>query len=123
MKNTSLYSLVHSGGGPDDPVLTDADKAAMIEGQKRNYDAVLALKKAGQPYTPDNHSKFNWMFAFPLLTSHIAEAGSGEEAASTAASGGSASGGAGKKRAGAAQDKPSAKKPATKPEPARKKKT
>ena len=48
VKNTSLYSLVHSGGGRDDPELTDDDKAAMIEGAKRSYDAVLALQKTGR---------------------------------------------------------------------------
>ena len=117
VKNTSLYSLQHSTGVGCDPVLTDADKAAMLEGIKRNFDAVLALKKAGQPYTADNHSNFNWMAAFPLLNSHIARADS-EEAASAAASSGSASSaGAGKKRAGAAQDKPSARKSASADEP------
>lgn len=111
VKNTSLYSLQHSTGVGCDPVLTDADKAAMLEGIKRNSDAVLALKKAGQPYAADNHPNFNWSTAFPLLKSHIARADN-EEAASASASSRSVSSVAGKKRAGAAQDRPSAKKPA-----------
>ena len=122
MKNRTLYTLQYSTGPGTDPVLTEADKSAMLEGIKRNVDAVKALKEAGQRYQADDHPNFNWMAAFPLLKSHIAKADCAESA-STAANSKSASGGAGKKRAGAAQSKPSAKRPATKPAPSRKKKT
>jgi len=66
-KNTTLYKLRICGQG-----LTDDDTSPIVKGCQRNLETVLAAQKAGECPPIDNHINFNWMFAFPLLKSHLA---------------------------------------------------